>query len=154
MRCSTAFRADPSGRRLPQNESNSRWDFDASVQKGNGVMPSPSHNISEQEGSIKQRSNELFVEPAPQPVDLGKTTKPFAVYLRETPAQPFSPFTKMVLWSLAIVVAALFLAALWRMSHRRRPNVKPSRSLDKAAMLRAIEQPWFPQPLADYMERG
>jgi hypothetical protein len=78
-------------------------------------MSPQSRNVPEQEQSIKDRAHELFVEvreAAPRP------TKPFSVYLRETPAQPFSTFTQVVFWMLGIVVATLFLAALWRVSHR------------------------------------
>jgi hypothetical protein len=103
--------------------------------KGTGVMPSHSRNISEQEHSIKQRSHALFVEPA-QTAEGTKPTKPFPVYLRETAARPFSPLTKAIFWLLGIVVAAMFLAALWRMSHRTKPNAKTSRHTPTTAMLR------------------
>jgi hypothetical protein len=109
--------------------------LDLTVIKGNGVMPSHSRNISEQEHSIKQRSHALFVEPV-QPAQIARPTKPFPVYLRETPAQPFSPLTKAIFWLLGIVVASLFLAALWRMSHRRRPNVKTRGPAQTVAMVR------------------
>jgi hypothetical protein len=109
--------------------------FDPPIMKGNGVMPSHSRNISEQEHSIKQRSHALFVEPA-QTAEGTKPTKPFPVYLRETAAQPFSPLTKAIFWLLGLIVAALFLAALWRMSHRPKSNAKASRHSAKTAMLR------------------
>ncbi len=85
-------------------------------------MPSRSHNISKQEESIKSRSNALFVEDE-QPLSSTQPTKPFPTYLRETPAQPFSPLTKAIFLALAFVVALLFVAALWRMSHRPRAKV-------------------------------
>jgi hypothetical protein len=103
--------------------------------KGNGVMPSHSRNISEQEHSIKQRSHALFVEPG-QTAEAPKPTKPFPTYLRETPAQPFSPLTKAIFWLLGLVVAALFLAALWRMSHRPRSHAKTSGRSATTAMIR------------------
>ncbi|MGP0070038.1 MAG: hypothetical protein ACLQGP_41370 [Isosphaeraceae bacterium] len=95
-------------------------------------MPSQSRNISEQEHSIKQRSHALFVEPGQLSPEI-KPTRPFSAYLRETPAKPFSPFTKAIFWFLGVLVAALFLAAMWRMSHRRRPNLKPSQPPEAVA---------------------
>jgi hypothetical protein len=89
-------------------------------------MPSRPHNMPEQEHSIKERANELFVESSGPEVST-KPTKPFAVYLRETPAQPLSPLTKTVFWILGIVVAVLFLAALWRITHRHRARPRPAR---------------------------
>ncbi len=68
-------------------------------------------------------------------MDVAKPTKPFPVYLRETPAQPFSPLTKAVFLVLGVIVAALFLAALWRISQSKRPKVQPSQPPEKAAML-------------------
>ena len=62
---------------------------DPTVTRGNGAMPSHPRNMPEQEHSIKERSHELFVEPTQGAAP--RTTKPFPVYLRETPAQPLSP---------------------------------------------------------------
>jgi hypothetical protein len=121
--------------------------FDPTIMKGNGVMPSQSRNISEQEQSIKQRSHALFVEPL-QPDEATKPTKPFPVYLRQTPAQPFSPLTKVIFWFLGIVVAALFLAAIWRTTQRNRPNVKPRPSTEKAAMVRESDRSSSPRVFA------
>jgi hypothetical protein len=115
--------------------------------KGNGVMPSQRRNISEQEHSIKQRSHALFVEPV-QPVEVGKPTKPFPVYLRETPAQPFSPLTKAVFLVLGVVVAALFLAALWRISQSKRPKFKPSQPPENATMFVEFDRSQLPHVLA------
>jgi len=83
-------------------------------------MPFESRNLPEQEQSIKARARELYVEqerPAP-----GKPVKSFPAYLRETPAVPLSTSTKVVLWIVAIIVALLFLAALWRVSLRHGPR--------------------------------
>jgi hypothetical protein len=110
--------------------------------KGNGVMPSQSRNISEQEQSIKQRSHALFIEPV-QPVEGTIPTKPFPVYLRETPAQPFSPLTKAIFWLLGIVVAALFLAAMWRISQRNGPNLKSRKPPGKTVMVRPGDRSRF-----------
>jgi hypothetical protein len=87
-------------------------------------MPSHPRNRPEQEHSIKARAHELFVETTKAEAD-SRPTKPFPVYLRETPAQPLSPGTKTVLWLLGIVVALLFLIALWRVTQRRAPAHRP-----------------------------
>ena len=78
-------------------------------------MPSRPRNIPEQDQSIKARSSELFVDDAP--VDLTRATKPFRVYLRETPARPLSIGIKALFWVLGIVVGVLFLIAIWRVAH-------------------------------------
>jgi len=83
-------------------------------------MPFESRNLPEQEQSIKARAHELYVEPE-RPASV-KPVKPFPVYLRETPAVPLSTSTKVVLWIVAMIVALLFLAALWRVSIRHGPR--------------------------------
>jgi hypothetical protein len=89
-------------------------------------MPSHPRNMPEQEHSIKARSHELFVEETPA-LSNG-ATKPFAAYLRETPARPLSPVFKVLFWFLGIIVALLFLLAVWRVAHRhhRLPARKPA----------------------------
>ena len=87
-------------------------------------MPSQPRNMPEQEHSIKVRSNELYVEDTP--VVPARATKPFPVYLRETPARPLSPGIKAIFWVLGIIVAVLFLAAIWRVAHRQVPK-RPGR---------------------------
>jgi hypothetical protein len=82
-------------------------------------MPSQPRNMPEQEHSIKVRSNELYVEDTQAPAQV---TKPFPVYLRETPAQPLSAGIKAIFWTLGIIVALLFVAALWRVAHRQVPK--------------------------------
>jgi hypothetical protein len=97
-------------------------------------MPSQPRNMPEQERSIRARSHELFVEPGPSGEET-RPTKPFPVYLRETPAQPFSPFTKAVFWVLGIVVTGLFLAAVWRVSHHQRSKAPASRRPAKSVIV-------------------
>jgi hypothetical protein len=82
-------------------------------------MRSESGDLHEQEHSIKARGKELYVERL-KPVN-SQPTKPFVTYLRETPAQPLSTFTKVVLWIVGIVVAVLLFAALLRISDRYGP---------------------------------
>lgn len=79
-------------------------------------MPSQSRNMPEQEHSIKVRSNEMFIADAP--TDASRATRPFPAYLRETPAQPLSLGIKAIIWTLGLIVAVLFVAALWRVVHR------------------------------------
>ena len=96
-------------------------------------MPSQRRNMPEQEHSIKERSHALFVEE-----DLVATpvpTKPFKVYLRETPARPFSPGVKAIFWVLGIIVGLLFLLSLWRLSHhhtRRLPAAEEAPTAGEA----------------------
>lgn len=92
--------------------------------RGIGVMPAQPRNMPEQEHSIKVRSHELYVEPESrvQP----KKTRPFPVYLRETPARPLSPLTKAIIATAGTIVAVLFLLALWRVAHRQgSPSASP-----------------------------
>ena len=83
-------------------------------------MPAQPRNMPEQEHSIKVRSNELYVEDAPAVPD--RATKPFPVYLRETPARPISMGLKAIFWMIGAIVAVLFLAALWRVAHHQAPK--------------------------------
>jgi hypothetical protein len=83
-------------------------------------MPSQPRNMPEQEHSIKVRSNELYVDDTP--VAPAQVTKPFPVYLRETPARPLSGGIKAIFWTLGIIVALLFVAAIWRVVHRQVPK--------------------------------
>jgi hypothetical protein len=97
-------------------------------------MASERQNMSDQEISIKAREHELYVRASPKTDP--KPVKPFPVYLRETPAEPLSPTTKVILWTVGIVVAMLFLASLWRVSHRppTKPSTRTAPSESKAAM--------------------
>jgi hypothetical protein len=89
-------------------------------------MPSESRNIPEQEASIKSRAHELFVKPE---ADEGtRATKPFLVYLRETPAFPMSSTVKAMLWFAGIIVGLLFLAAVWKLSLRYGPRQQSPRA--------------------------
>jgi hypothetical protein len=90
-------------------------------------MPSESRNMPEQEHSIKSRAHEVFAKKEPEPVS--RPTKPFPVYLRETPAFPMSATVKAMLWFAAIIVGLLFLGAVLKLSIRygpkRRDNAPP-----------------------------
>ncbi len=87
-------------------------------------MPSESRDLPEQEISIKARAHELFHESGQ--VGPVPSTKPFAFYLRETPAVPISPTIKAVLWMAGIIVALLFIAAVWRLMVRHGPQRTPA----------------------------
>ena len=106
-------------------------------------MPSESPYQPEQEHSIKARGTELFVGQLKP--ENSQPTKPFLTYLRETPAQPVSTFTKVVLWIVGIVVAVLLLAALWRVSHRYGPGRRAPKSPRPAATT-AIPEDSDPSP--------
>jgi hypothetical protein len=88
-------------------------------------MGSERRNMPEQERSIKEREKELFVESQVEAPERAPV-KPFAVYLRETPALPVSSGVKTLLWIVGIVVLLIFLVALWRIqrtpSRRSRPR--------------------------------
>jgi hypothetical protein len=77
-------------------------------------MPAESRNLPEQERSIKAREHELYLKPLPP--DGAQARKPFAAYLRETPAEPLSTAIKTMLWIVAVLVVLIFLAAIWRVS--------------------------------------
>jgi hypothetical protein len=89
--------------------------------------------MPEQELSIKEREEELFVEPAealpPKP-----PLKPFLRYLQETPAKPMSTEAKVILWVVGIAVLLLFVAALWRTHRSARP--RPRSGTPKTAAIR------------------
>lgn len=101
--------------------------------RGIGYMPSQPRNMPEQEHSIKVRSNELYVEDTPAVP--AQVTKPFPVYLRETPARPLSAGIKAVFWTLGIIVALLFLAALWRVAHHQVPRRATGKAAAKAVAM-------------------
>ena len=83
-------------------------------------MPSEPHGLPEQEISIKSRAHELYVKPNVGPAP--RPTKPFGVYLRETPAYPISSTVKAMLWFAGIIVGLLFLAAVWKLTIRYGPK--------------------------------
>jgi hypothetical protein len=83
-------------------------------------MPSERRNIPEQEHSIKSRAHEVFVKQEAEKPD--RPTKPFTVYLRETPAFPMSSTVKAMLWFAGIIVGILFLAAVLKLSMRFGPK--------------------------------
>jgi hypothetical protein len=96
-------------------------------------MASERQNMSDQDISIKAREHELYVpvlhEAAP--------VKPFPVYLRETPGEPLSPATKFILAIAGIIVAVLFMAAVWRVTHPRaaKPKKGAARPAAKSTLL-------------------
>jgi len=85
-------------------------------------MPAESRNLHEQERSIKAREHELYVKPRSPDGELPR--KPLREYLRETPAERLSPTTKTILWIVAVLVVVVFLAAIWRVIHRRGGRVR------------------------------
>jgi hypothetical protein len=92
--------------------------------------------MPEQEHSIKARSHELYVEETP--VVPAAVTKPFKVYLQETPAQPISPGIRALFWVMGVVVGLLFLVAIWRVSHRHGGRPPAGAAPTRTAMLQII----------------
>ena len=54
-------------------------------------------NMPSQERSIKNREQEIFDDSLPE-VEARPPARPFAEYLRETPADPLSTGVKAILW--------------------------------------------------------
>ncbi|MGO8900053.1 MAG: hypothetical protein ACLQU5_17125 [Isosphaeraceae bacterium] len=84
-------------------------------------MGSERRSMPEQELSIREREQELFVEPQETPA-AGPPVKPFPIYLRETPANPMSSEVTVILWIVGIAVLLLFCVALWRTQRPSRPR--------------------------------
>jgi hypothetical protein len=105
-------------------------------------MGSERRSMSEQELSIRDREQELFVE-LPVAPSATPPVKPFPIYLRETPASPTSSEVKVILWIVGIAVLLLFGVALWRTqrSSLHRPRRGP---VSKAAAL-TVAPPFSPQ---------
>lgn len=104
-------------------------------------MPIIPRDMPEQEFSIKARGNELYAKRE----DDRPKVKAFDVYLKETPAAPISPAALTALWAAGIIVAVLFVAALWRISHRgpRRP-IQPPRAAPRKAAATPGKKPVIP----------
>jgi hypothetical protein len=107
-------------------------------------MPSERQNMSDQDISIKAREHELYVPVLPD----APPVKPFPVYLAETPGEPLSPGTKFVLAIAGIIVALLFVAALWRVTHPRatKPKAGAARAAAKTAVIVDPRAPAFVPP--------
>jgi hypothetical protein len=102
-------------------------------------MAAQRRNMPEQEHSIKVRSHELFVEETP--VGPAKATKPFKVFLKETPARPLSAGFRALLWALGITVGLLFLLALWRLAQRHQTRIPATGAAPAAtAMFREMRR--------------
>jgi hypothetical protein len=95
--------------------------------------------MSEQEHSIEVRSSELFFEDTPAAPT--RATKPFAVFLRETPAQPLSPGLRALLWAIGIIGGVLFLVAVWRVSQRHLKKTPTDEAPANAAVSTARRDP-------------
>lgn len=93
-------------------------------------MSVPRRDQREQEVSIRQREGELFRRED----EVASTAKPFAEYLRETPAAPLPAWVKAALWATGVVVALLLVAALWRLQSKPAPQAlrkgRPRHSLN------------------------
>ncbi len=112
-------------------------------------MGSERRSMPEQELSIREREQELFVETQETP-PAGPPVKPFPIYLRETPANPMSTGVKVILWSVGIAVLLLFAFALWRTQRptrlKRTPSATKAAVMDTAPFLSAHSRRWKGQP--------
>jgi Family of unknown function (DUF6479) len=86
-------------------------------------MPDDRRNMPEQELSIKEREQQLFVESSED--QLQGPVRPFAEYLRETPAAPLSIEVRVLLWVIGVVVVILFAGAIWKASRSSAARPKP-----------------------------
>src|SRR5271157_1180615 len=98
-------------------------------------MGSERSSMPEQELSIREREQALFVEPQENPTGAVPTgaVKPFPIYLRETPANPMSSEVKVILWIVGIAVLLLFCVALWRT--QRPSRLRRTSAATKAAVM-------------------
>ena len=112
-------------------------------------MGSERRSMPEQELSIKDREQELFVE-SQEPLATGPPVKPFPIYLRETPANPLATEVKVILWIAGIAVLLLFGVALWRTQRpsrlRRTPRTTKAAVLDVAPLHPTDGGCWKAQP--------
>jgi hypothetical protein len=107
-------------------------------------MRSDRRNMHEQELSIKEREQELFVEPQ-ESQSAPPSVKPFAIYLRETPAEPISSQVKAILWAVGVTVLILLALALWRAQRSSRRRPKP-RAVEAAAAAFFTDPHHYPCP--------
>jgi hypothetical protein len=112
-------------------------------------MGSERRSMPEQELSIREREQELFVEPRETPPGQ-PPVKPFPIYLRETPANPMSSEVKVILWVVGIAVLLLLGAALWRTQRpsrlRRTSGATKAAVMNVAPLLPSHGRRWTGQP--------
>ena len=112
-------------------------------------MGSERRSMPEQELSIREREQELFVEPQETPAAEPRV-KPFPIYLRETPANPMSREVKVILWIVGIAVLLLFAVALWRAQRssrlRQTSGATKAAVMDVAPLLPTHGRRWKGQP--------
>lgn len=82
--------------------------------------------------SIKARKQLLF-EADELPESASGPGKPFALYLRETPAAPMPLWVKAALGVAGLIVAALLVAALLRLGQPRKPREKSTTERERPA---------------------
>jgi len=92
----------------------------------------------DQDQSIKDRKNLLYEDDAPPPGPARPPSKPFDVYLRETPAAPLSPGIKAAIWAAGAVVALLLAGAAMKPSPpKSAPKAKARRAKAEAQIERS-----------------
>jgi hypothetical protein len=88
--------------------------------------------VEHQDQSIKVRKSQLFE--APKPTEVSAALKPFAEYVRATPAAPLSPGVKAALWGVGSLIVLILIAAILfgrnpRTPRGRRAGLSPDRHL-------------------------
>ena len=73
--------------------------------------PAKPEGLEHQDQSIKDRKFQLFEETKPD--GDGVLRKPFSQYVRQAPPAPLSPVIKASLWATGVLVALLFLGAIF-----------------------------------------
>lgn len=86
--------------------------------------------------SIKARKQQLFE--SDEPAAPTGSSKPFAEFLRETPADPIPGWLKAVLWAAGAVVALMLVLALMRVGRPKTPKSSPRAELDPPAAARPL----------------
>lgn len=116
-------------------------------------MPNDRRNMPEQELSIKEREQQLFVESSED--QLQGPVRPFAEYLRETPAAPLSTEVKVLLWIIGVVVAILFAGAIWKAIRSSAARSKPHVAPPAAEVSTRLSPGWStPRPLVHVPNSG
>lgn len=85
--------------------------------------------------SIKARKQQLFESEEPAPTG---SSKPFAEFLRETPADPMPAWLKAALWAAGAVVALMLVLALMRVGRPRTPKPRPQADLGRPVAARLL----------------
>ena len=90
----------------------------------------------EQDQSIKDRKRLLYEDDAPLASSVKPQSKPFALYLRETPAAPLALWVRAALWAAGLVVAMLLVGAVMK---SMRAKETPKRKAERASTSSSVK---------------